>query len=70
MGYLIVSAIGSPAFARGFQLIPKGGRESDIGSITQVVGRSSKIWAGMGAALFLMVLTTSEALKTTMALRP
>lgn len=69
MGYLAASAAGSIVFARGFQLIAKDGKESDMGSPSRVVGRFPKRWAGMDAPLFLMAFIASEALMTIIVLR-
>ena len=69
MGYLVASAAGCFLFTRGFQLITMDREESDMGSPSQAVGESLKLWAGMDAALFLMAFIASEALMTLAALR-
>ena len=69
IGYLAASVAGCFAFTRGFKLITKDGEESDMRLPSRDVGGSPKLWAGMDAALFLLVFIASEALMTIMALR-
>jgi hypothetical protein len=73
LGLIIGSLVGSVAgcffFTRGFQLIAMDEVGSTTAPALRVVNGSTKLWAGMDAALFLMAFIASEALITIMALR-
>jgi len=69
MGDLVVSAAGCFAFMRGFRLVAMDKEESDAGAAPRADGRSPKLLAGIGAALFLLAFVASEALATIGALR-
>jgi hypothetical protein len=54
---------------RGFRLVAMDKEESDAGAAPRADGRSPKLLAGIGAALFLLAFVASEALATIGALR-
>jgi hypothetical protein len=69
MGDLIVSAAGCFALMRGFRLVASGQERQNMASSMRAGGRSTKQFAGIGAALFLLAFIASEALATIGALR-
>jgi hypothetical protein len=66
---LFASAVGCFVMMRGFRLVTTGGERLEAGSTAGAEGESHKRWAGMGAALFLLVFVASETLLTIHALR-
>jgi hypothetical protein len=69
MGNLAASAIGCFIFTPGFRLVAMDEKGSDADSSKRADGRSPSLSMGIGAAIFLMVFITSEALATIAALR-
>lgn len=69
VGYLIASGTGSFVFTNGFRLVARDDEESDTESPANVNGKSQRRMAGIGAAIFLLIFVTSEALAAVVALR-
>jgi hypothetical protein len=69
LGDLVASAAACFVFTPGVCPAAMDEAESDAGSRSPVVDGSQRQWAGMDAALFLLVFITSEALTMILALR-
>jgi hypothetical protein len=61
---LVVSAAGGFVFMRGFRLVALGKEGSDSAVAIRTTGLFGRPMAGIGAALFLLVFVSSEALAT------
>lgn len=69
MGDMVVSAAGCFVFMRGFRVVAMGQERPDTRSSMRAVGRFTKPFTGIGAALFLLAFVASEAAATVVALR-
>jgi hypothetical protein len=69
IGGMVVSAAGCFVFMRGFRLVATGKEEAATRSSIRAPRMYRKPLVGVGAALFLLVFITSEALATVRALR-
>lgn len=69
MGDLVASAAGCFVFSRGFRLVAMDEEDSDTESSVHGEGRSPRLLAGIGAAIFLLVFIAGEALAAVVALR-
>lgn len=69
IGYLIATCTGSFVFTNGFSLVARDEEGSDTESPANVDGKSQIRMAGIGAAIFLLIFVTSEALAAVVALR-
>lgn len=69
MGDIVVSAAGCFVFTRGFRLVALSEEEPDRESPVHGTVRSPRLFAGIGAAILVLVFISSEALVTVVALR-
>ncbi len=69
MGDMAVSATGCFALMRGFRVVAMGQERPDARSSMRADGRSTRPFAGIGAALFLLAFAASEAAAAVVAFR-
>ena len=69
MGDMAVCATGTFALMRSFRMVAMGQEKPDARSCMRADGRSTKPFAGIGAALFLLAFVASEAVATVVSLR-
>jgi len=69
MGDKAVCATGTFASMRSLRMVAMGHERPDARSSMRADGRSTKPFAGIGAALFLLAFVASEAAATIVALR-
>ena len=69
IGFAIASGAGCFVFTSGFRSVAMGEERTDAKSPSHIAGRSTSRFAEIGAAIFLLLFVTSEAVAAVVALR-